>query len=136
MTSKVLPSVTKTINREQLIRYAAASGDFNPIHYDTTIARQFGLPGVIAHGMLSMGLLDHLFIPLYNEGYRLREISVRFRQIVRPGETLVFSATLGSIQDGELQAKISIQSSSSDMPKVIGQAIFSPQPPSPGKGNS
>ena len=126
MTPIVLPPVTKTISREQVIRYAAASGDFNPIHYDTTIAQQFGLPGVIAQGMLSMGLLDSLFTPLYNQGYILREISVRFRRIVRLGEPLVFSATDVSAEHDALKVKLSVQSQLADKPAVSGHAIFFP----------
>ena len=45
-----------TIRRDTLVRYAAASGDFNPIHYNDAVAAQVGLPGVIAHGMLTMGI--------------------------------------------------------------------------------
>src|SRR5699024_11386129 len=53
------------ISRDTLVRYAGASGDFNPIHYNDTVAAEAGLPGVIAHGMLTMGtaitgLLDAL----------------------------------------------------------------------------
>ncbi|MCB2412963.1 MaoC family dehydratase N-terminal domain-containing protein [Demequina sp. TTPB684] len=44
------------ITRDTLVRYAAASGDFNPIHYNDAFAQQVGLPGVIAHGMLTMGI--------------------------------------------------------------------------------
>lgn len=44
------------VTRDRLVRYAAASGDFNPIHYNDAVATSVGLPGVIAHGMLTMGL--------------------------------------------------------------------------------
>lgn len=47
---------TVALSRDRLVRYAAASGDFNPIHYNDTVATSVGLPGVIAHGMLTMGL--------------------------------------------------------------------------------
>ena len=46
---------THEITRDTLVRYAGASGDFNPIHYNDTVATDAGLPGVIAHGMLTMG---------------------------------------------------------------------------------
>ena len=48
-------SLTVRLTREQLVRYAGASGDFNPIHYSDHFATALGLPGVIAHGMLTMG---------------------------------------------------------------------------------
>ena len=47
---------TVELTRESLVRYAAASGDFNPIHYSDDVAERVGLPGVLAHGMLTMGL--------------------------------------------------------------------------------
>jgi acyl dehydratase len=51
-----LPAKTFTITRADLVRYAAASGDHNPIHQDEDVARSVGLPGVIAHGMYTMAL--------------------------------------------------------------------------------
>ena len=51
-----LPEVAETIERLDLVRYAGASGDFNPIHWNDEVARAVGLPGVIAHGMYSMAV--------------------------------------------------------------------------------
>ncbi|MFC6288073.1 MaoC/PaaZ C-terminal domain-containing protein [Nocardioides sp. GCM10027113] len=51
-----LPTRTFTVTREDLVRYAGASGDHNPIHQDEQVARSVGLPGVIAHGMFTMAL--------------------------------------------------------------------------------
>ena len=50
-----LSRTAHTLDRDALVRYAGASGDFNPIHYNDAVAEQAGLPGVIAHGMLTMG---------------------------------------------------------------------------------
>ena len=52
----VVASGTFEIDRDRLVRYAGASGDFNPIHYRDDVAAEVGLPGVLAHGMLTMGL--------------------------------------------------------------------------------
>src|SRR5262249_815892 len=73
-------------SREQIAAYAAASGDSNPIHLDDEFARSVGLPGVIAHGMLQMGLLARVA----GEPRRLRRLSCRFAGIVRPGDTVTF----------------------------------------------
>jgi len=73
-------------SREQIAAYAAASGDSNPIHLDDEFARSVGLPGVIAHGMLQMGLLARVA----GEPGRLRRLSCRFAGIVRPGATVTF----------------------------------------------
>lgn len=66
--------------RDSLVRYAGASGDFNPIHYRDDIAQQVGLPGVLAHGMLTMGAA---ISPLFNElGVSVVDYSVRFSKPV------------------------------------------------------
>ena len=77
-----------TITREQIAAYAEASGDRNPIHLDDDFARSVGLPGVIAHGMLVMGLMASTV----GHAPDLRKISVRFGGIVVPGDTITFTA--------------------------------------------
>jgi acyl dehydratase len=76
-----------TITREQIAAYADASGDRNPIHLDDEFARSVGLPGVIAHGMLLMGLMA----TTVGHPSELRKIAVRFGGIVVPGDTITFS---------------------------------------------
>jgi acyl dehydratase len=78
-----------TITEEQIAAYAEASGDRNPIHLDDGFARSVGLPGVIAHGMLQMGLLARAA----GEPEKIRRLSCRFAGIVRPGDTITFRAT-------------------------------------------
>ena len=75
-----------TFTREQIAAYAEASGDRNPIHLDDAFARSVGLPGVIAHGMLQMGLLARVA----GDSRRLRRLSCRFAGMVRPGDTVIF----------------------------------------------
>ena len=75
-----------TFTKEQIVEYADASGDRNPIHLDEETARSVGLPGVIAHGMLQMGLLARVA----GEPGRLRRLSCRFAGMVRPGDTVTF----------------------------------------------
>ncbi|WP_406944805.1 MaoC/PaaZ C-terminal domain-containing protein [Halobacillus sp. SY10] len=72
-----LPPVT----RLDLIKYAGASGDYNPIHTIDEEAEKAGLPGVIAHGMWTMGNLAKLFTPFYEEGF-IQNYSIRFRGMV------------------------------------------------------
>jgi len=83
-------SVTFTI--EQIADYAEASGDRNPIHLDAEFARSVGLPGVIAHGMLQMGLAAGVAAQAAGGVDRLKRISVRFAGMVEPGDTVTFSA--------------------------------------------
>lgn len=86
------PPVTKT----QILRYAGASGDDNLIHTDVETARERGLDGVIAHGMLSMGFLGHFLTHLAGPG-ATRRLSVRFAGMVRLGDALTCHGTVNSI---------------------------------------
>ncbi len=81
-----------TFTREQIAAYAEASGDRNPIHLDADFARSVGLPGVIAHGLLQMGLLARVAQEAAG-GPPLRALRCRFAGIVRPGDTVTFSAS-------------------------------------------
>lgn len=78
---------------ELFARYAAASGDHNPLHTDPAFARAAGLDGVIAHGMIVMGLLGRLADGLAGPG-ALRDFRVRFRAPTKPGETLRCGGTI------------------------------------------
>ena len=79
--------------REQISAYAEASGDRNPIHLDEGFARSVGLPGVIAHGMLQMGLAVSLAVAeAGGDPRRLKRVSVRFAGMVEPGEEITFGA--------------------------------------------
>jgi acyl dehydratase len=82
-----------TFTREQIAEYAEASGDQNPIHLDDDFARSVGLPGLIAHGMLQMGILATVASDEAGGPSRLRRISVRFAAMVVPGDTVTFTAS-------------------------------------------
>ena len=75
------------VSRTDLVRYAGASGDFNPIHHDEGFARAAGLPSVMAHGMLSAGLLASFVTRWFGPG-SVRRYKVRFRDRVWPGDVL------------------------------------------------
>jgi acyl dehydratase len=70
-----------------LVRYAGASGDFNRLHHDEAYAKAAGLPGVMAHGMLSAGLLGSFVTRWFGPG-SVRRFKVRFREKVFPGDRL------------------------------------------------
>lgn len=100
-----------TVTREQIRAYAEASGDRNPIHLDDGVARSVGLPGVIAHGMLQMGLLARVAGPPQN----LRRLTCRFAGMVVPGDTLRFE---GVERDG----KVALTAVKQDGTPVLGKA--------------
>jgi acyl dehydratase len=81
-----------TFTKRQIAAYAEASGDHNPIHLDDDFARSVGLPGVIAHGLLQMGLAATVAAEAAGGADRLRSLSVRFAGMVVPGDTVDFSA--------------------------------------------
>lgn len=84
-----LPTLTKPpVSRIQLVQYAGASGDFNPIHTVDEEAIASGLPGVIAHGMLTMAFVGQLLTDLLGEQGTLRHWQVRFRGMVFPGDEI------------------------------------------------
>lgn len=87
------PLEKEQITHTQLVRYAGASGDFNPIHTVATFGEQAGLGGVIAHGMLIMGFVGQAigtWLPLRN----LAMFSVRFQAMTRPGEAITVTGSV------------------------------------------
>lgn len=99
-----LPSRSFAITRADLVRYAGASGDFNVIHWNERIAVGVGLPNVIAHGMLTMGLAGRVVTDWLGDPGALVEFGVRFtRPVVVPdddaGATVEVSAKVTSVSD-------------------------------------
>jgi len=86
-----------TFTKDQIAAYAEAGGDHNPIHLDDEFARSVGLPGVIAHGLLQMGILGTVAAEASGGPGHLKRMSVRFAGMVLPGDTVTFTAT----PDGE-----------------------------------
>jgi len=84
LDERALPPVTRT----QLASYAKASGDYNPIHTSDKAAEEAGLPGVIAHGMLTAAAMALPFSPYLEHGY-VRELKVRFSGMVYPGDEIL-----------------------------------------------
>ncbi|MED1673015.1 MaoC/PaaZ C-terminal domain-containing protein [Pallidibacillus thermolactis] len=89
------------VTRLDLIKYAGASGDFNPIHTIDAEAKNAGLPGIIAHGMWTMGNLSKLFTPYYGEGF-IKEFKIRFAGMVFLNDVLTLKADLVDEKDMEL----------------------------------
>lgn len=84
------PPVTKV----QLVKYAGASGDFNPLHTDDEFARKVGMDGVIAHGMLVMGFLGEYIRELAGTNAEVSRFKMRFGAMTIPGDTITCSATV------------------------------------------
>jgi acyl dehydratase len=93
--------VVENLTRTQIVQYAGASGDYNPLHTDEVFATQVAsYPSVFAHGMLTMGMTGRMLTDLVGDG-RLTRFGGRFTAQVWPGDTLTASATVTSIEDAE-----------------------------------
>ena len=107
-----LPSMVKPpIMQDQLDRYAAASGDFNPIHLNEVAARRVGLDGIIAHGMLSMAFLGQYVSQLIASDPQalLANLKVRYMGMVRLGDTLTCCGVVKNSASGDGQTTITIE---------------------------
>src|SRR5438046_9035833 len=89
-----LPSSTKKVTVEQIRQYAEASGDRNPIHLDESFARSAGLPGVIAHGMLTMAFANQMVTDWLGDRSRLKRLQGRFAGMVVPGGDVTGSGSV------------------------------------------
>ena len=82
------------------VRYAGASGDFNPIHIDEDFARQVGLPGRILHGLWTMAQVARAVTEAAGGPESLKRLSVQFRGMGRLGEEIVVTGSVSEVRDG------------------------------------
>ena len=95
--------VVEDLRRTQIVQYAGASGDYNPIHTDELFATKVaGYPTVFAHGMLTMGMTGRMLTNYVGDG-TLTKYGVRFKAQVWPGDTLTAKATVEAIREEEGQ---------------------------------
>ena len=120
-----LPTREFKITRESLVRYAGASGDFNAIHYRDDVAQAVGLPGVLAHGMLTMGAAVQCVVDFLGDSGKVLDYQVRFTKPVLvdavTGATLSVNATVVEIDEAEKIARIDL-SATADGVVVLGKA--------------
>jgi acyl dehydratase len=91
--------IVENLTRTQIVQYAGASGDYNPLHTDEVFATQFAdYPSVFAHGMLTMGMTGKMLTDYVGDG-RLTQFGGRFTSQVWPGDTLTALATVSSIRE-------------------------------------
>jgi acyl dehydratase len=97
-----LPEVSETIERMDLVRYAGASGDFNPIHWNDDVAKAVGLPGVIAHGMYSMAIAARMISAWAGDPAALKRLRVRFSAMIEPGQTLTAKGEVAEVDGNRI----------------------------------
>lgn len=118
-------TLVEDLKRTQIVQYAGASGDYNPLHTDEIFTTQVaGYPSVFAHGMLSMGLTGTMLTDYVGDG-ALTKYGVRFTNQVWPGDTLKSTATIVDIrdQDGERVVDLEVVTTNqNEVPVVTGNA--------------
>lgn len=118
---RALPElVVEKLTRTDLVRYAGASGDFNPMHHDDTIATQVGNPSVFGHGMLTAGLMARVVKDWFGPE-AMRRFQVRFAKQVWPGDTITFAAkvTAKREDDGAKLADLECTATNQDGVEVL-----------------
>ena len=111
-----LPEQTYRVTRADLVRYAGASGDFNPIHWNERVATSVGLPNVIAHGMFTMALAGRAVTAWTGDPTALAEYQVRFgRPVVVPdddaGAEVTVRGKVGAVlEDGRVRVDLTVTS--------------------------
>jgi acyl dehydratase len=100
------------LSRDSLVRYAGASGDFNPIHYRDDVAASVGLPGVLAHGMLTMGLAVQPVVDWIGDAGRVVDYQVRFTRPVvvdaAEGAVVTVTAKVGRIDEDAARIDLTV----------------------------
>ena len=98
--------LVEDLKRTQIVQYAGASGDYNPLHTDEIFTVEVAkYPSVFAHGMLTMGMTGRMLTNYVGDG-RLTKYGVRFTSQVWPGDTLNSTATVESVDDGLVNLKV------------------------------
>jgi acyl dehydratase len=100
------------LTRDSLVRYAGASGDFNPIHYRDDVAHAVGLPGVLAHGMLTMGFAVQPVVDWLGDPGKVLDYQVKFTRpvVVDPetGAVVTVVAKVGAIEDAAVRIDLTV----------------------------
>ncbi len=111
------------LTRDSLVRYAGASGDFNPIHYRDDIAASVGLPGVLAHGMLTMGFAVQPVVDWAGDPSLIVDYQVKFTRPVpvdpASGATVTVTAKIGALAETTARVDLTV---TFDGATVLGKA--------------
>lgn len=112
VVGQVVAEAEFSLSRDCLVRYAGASGDFNPIHYRDDVAQSVGLPGVLAHGMLTMGIAVQPVVDWIGDPGKILDYQVRFTRPVlvdaAEGAVVTILATVGALDTETNVARIDL----------------------------
>jgi acyl dehydratase len=124
----VVAEKTYSLSRDTLVRYAGASGDFNPIHYRDDVAKSVGLDGVLAHGMLTMGVAVQPVVDWLGATGRVLDYQVRFTRPVpvdpSNGAEVSVVAKIGALDDdgARVDLTVTVQGEGGAPSTVLGKA--------------
>lgn len=108
----VVAEASYPLTRDSLVRYAGASGDFNPIHYRDDVAASVGLPGVLAHGMLTMGFAVQPVVEWLGDPGKVLDYQVKFTRpvVVDPetGAVVTVVAKVGAVEESALRIDLTV----------------------------
>lgn len=128
----VIAERTIHLTRESLVRYAGASGDFNPIHYRDDVAASVGLPGVLAHGMLTMGLASSVVVAALGDSTEITDYGVRFTRpvVVDPehGADVSVLAKVGAVDESSTRIDLTVKSADTTVLVKAQLRVRSDQP--------
>ncbi len=116
------PVILEPVSRIDLIKYAGASGDYNPIHTIDEEAKKAGLPGIIAHGMWTMGNLAKLFSDYLEVGF-IETYSIRFKNMVFLNDVITLNSTLDKVDKNLLHFKVNAKNQN-DVSVITGKILF------------
>ena len=103
-----LPALKRVVTREDVKAYADASGDQNPLHQDDEAAREAGFPGIVAHGMFTLGHLTSCIVGWAGEASALARVRAQFRAPVFVGETIVAGGTVKALDPERRTATLDV----------------------------
>lgn len=113
---QALPTLERVIEQEDIASYAEASGDFNPLHLETTFAASTPFGGTIVHGMHQFALINELLTAAFGEQWPATgRLKVRFRAPARPGDRLRVSAAVTKAEDHEVSLAIELSNQSGEL---------------------
>ncbi|HEY4410164.1 MAG TPA: MaoC family dehydratase [Acidimicrobiia bacterium] len=101
------PITRGPITRSQIARFAAATGDFNPVHTDEAFAQKIGFPSVIAHGPLTLAFLTQALGQNFG-AERVRGVTAQFRAPILPGDTLRVEGTVTGVAGGRASCELRV----------------------------
>lgn len=115
-----IPAQTQTIEQAQLIQYAGASGDFNPLHWQEEFAAQVSpTGGIIAHGMLNMGIVSRVVTAWAGAPEKVRKLSASFRAPCPVGATVSFGGEVLEVDEQQRTATLAVWAELEDGSKVV-----------------